>query len=157
MKLRKNGATFAVIGEKLGVSERRAWTMVQEGLARLNEKMAIDADKLRRETVEQIDQLLNAHMPLGIQGDTKSANVCSRLLDQRARLYCLIGSTKEAVATNPYENLSREALIEEARRLGIYHDDPRTASDHYQPSPSANGHSPMTWLRRNHDGSLATR
>jgi hypothetical protein len=157
MKLRKNGATFAVIGEKLGVSERRAWTMVQEGLARLNDRMAIDADKLRRETVEQIDQLLNAHMPVAIQGDTKSANVCSRLLDQRARLYCLIGSTKEAVAANPYENLSRDALIEEARRLGIYYDDPRTASDHYQAGPSANGNSPMSWPRRHNDGSLAPR
>jgi hypothetical protein len=157
MKMRMEGATFAAIGQALGISEVAAWRHVQKGLARLNDRMAIDADKLRRETVEQIEALLAAHMPLALGGDTKSANVCSRLLDQRARLYCLIGSTKEAAAANPYENLSREALIGEARRLGLYHDDPFTASDHYQARPSANGHSPMDWPRRHNDGSLAPR
>jgi hypothetical protein len=118
VKMRIEGATYAVIGKQLGVSEVRAWKLVSEGLARLNEKMAEDAERLRRLSSEQIDLLLSAHMPRALIGDTKAAGVVLRALDSRAKLYGLV-KTPASQPANPYENLSPDELRAEGRRLGL--------------------------------------
>jgi hypothetical protein len=156
LELRIQGLTLQQIADQIGVSKARAYQYVSEGLAELNETCVIHAEELRRLTTEQLDQLLAAHMPAAINGDTKAAGVVLRALDSRAKLYGLIRPlvTKPV---NPVESMTPDQLLEEARRLGIYYDDPFTASDHYRAAQSANGHSPMDWPRRNNDGSLASR
>jgi hypothetical protein len=156
LELRTQGLTLQAIADQIGVSKARAYQYVSEGLAELNETCAVQAEELRRLTVEQLDQLLAAHMPAAINGDTKAAGVVLRALDSRAKLYGLIRPLVSQ-PVNPVDSMTPDQLIEEARRLGIYYDDPRTASDHYHAGPSANGNSPMNWPRRNHDGSLAPR
>jgi hypothetical protein len=120
MKMRANGATYATIGAKLEVSERRAWKMVQEGLQRLNDQMALDAEKLRRESVEMIDQILQGHLPRAVDGDSKSAQVCLRALDQKARLYSLVKVQAAQEGPTPVAKMSEEELRAEARRLGVH-------------------------------------
>jgi hypothetical protein len=116
--MRIEGMTYADIGNKLGVSEPRAWKLVSEGLARLNEKMAEDAERLRRLSSEQIDLLLSAHLPKALAGDTKAAGVVLRALDSRAKLYGLV-KTPAAQPASPTENLDPDELRAEARRLGL--------------------------------------
>jgi hypothetical protein len=156
LELRIQGLTLQQIADQIGVSKARAYQYVSEGLAELNETCAVQAEELRRLTIEQLDELIAAHMVAAVKGDTKAAGVVLRALDSRAKLYGLVKPLVSQPA-NRFETMTPEELIAEARRLGIYHDDPFTASDHYQAGPSVNGHSPMDWPRRNHDGSLAPR
>jgi hypothetical protein len=156
LELRIQGLTLAAIGEQLGVSKSRAFQYVSEGLAELNETCVVHAEELRRLSTEQLDQLIAAHMPAALEHDVKAAGVVLRALDSRAKLYGLIKPQVSQPASR-FEAMTPEELKEEARRLGIYHDDPFTASDHYRTGPSANGQSPMNWPRRNNDGSLAPR
>jgi predicted transcriptional regulator len=142
LELRIQGLTLQQIADQISVSKARVYQYVSEGLAELNEICAVQAEQLRRLTSEQIDTVLAAHMPLAIQGDTKSANVCSRLLDQRVRLYGLIASPKETPVSR-FENMSPDALREEARRLGLYVDPPVSPDAPYQSVPSANGQTSM--------------
>jgi hypothetical protein len=116
VRMRIEGMTYAVIGKELGVSEVRAWKLVSEGLARLNEKMAEDAERLRRLSSEQIDLLLSAHLPKALAGDTKAAGVVLRALDSRAKLYGLIKTPTAQTAT---KEVSEEELRAEAVRLGL--------------------------------------
>jgi hypothetical protein len=132
----------------MGITAARAWQLVAEGMDRLNRDMAVDADRLRRETTEQIDQLVAAHMPAALAGDTKAAGVVLRALDSRAKLYGLVKTpVAQAVpAPNRYEQMSPEELRAEARKLGIHppEDRPDAVAPYPPPAPTSTGPTPST-------------
>jgi hypothetical protein len=140
VKLRTEGATFATIGQALGVSEVAAWRHVQKGLAMINAKMATDAEALRTETVRQLEALIAVHLPKALDGDVKSGNLAIRALAERAKITGVIKSQAVVPAANPYENWEPDALREEGRRLGLLIDPPATPAQAAIPTaPSSNG------------------
>jgi hypothetical protein len=148
MAMRKRGATFATIAEALGVSEPSAYRMVQKGLARLNELMMVDAEALRRETVEQLEGLLAVHLPRALEGDVKSGNLAIRALAERARITGVVKHQAVAPAGNYYDGWDQDALREEGRRLGLLIDPPATSTPAAVPSSNGtdtNGHAPIDW------------
>jgi hypothetical protein len=153
LNLRIKGFTLSAIGEKLGISKSRAFQYVSEGLAKLNQVAVVEAEELRRLTCEQIDQLLAAHMPAALQGDTKAAGVVLRALDSRAKLFGLVKPqvAQAAQAPSRYEQMSPEELRAEARKLGIYPadrpDSPSPYATPTAPSPGTNGTTPSPWRR----------
>jgi hypothetical protein len=143
LELRIQGLTLSAIGEKLGISKSRAYQYVSEGLAKLNQVAVVEAEQLRRLTSEQLDQLLAAHMPKALAGDTKAAGVVLRCLDSRIKLFALVQSQPVAEADEPYKKLPPEELKALAKKLGIWRepsDEP--ASYAAVPATSMNGHSP---------------
>jgi hypothetical protein len=153
MAMRKRGATFATIADALGVSEPSAYRMVQKGLARLNELMMVDAEALRRETVEQLEALLAVHLPRALDGDVKSGNLAIRALSERAKITGVVKHSAVVPTTNPFESMTPDELRAEAHRLGIY-DYPQKTSSAGPSVNGTNGQSPLSLPRRNHDGSL---
>jgi hypothetical protein len=164
----EEGATFAKIGQALGVSEVGAYKMVQKGLALINQKMAVDAEALRTETVRQLEALLAVHLPKALQGDVKSGNLAIRALAERAKITGVIKAQAVVAAANPYEGMSPDELRAEAHRLGIYEYPHEVGTVDHLPEPATppipsangtgtNGHSPLSWPRRNNDGSLMPR
>jgi hypothetical protein len=152
LELRIQGLTLQAIGDQLGVTKSRAFQYVSEGLAELNETCVVHAEELRRLSTEQLDQLIAAHMPAAIKGDTKAAGVVLRAIQSRSKLYALIKPQAIAPAS-PVESMTPDELRAEAHRLGIYDYPQETASA----GPSVNGtngHSPLNVPRRNNDGSL---
>jgi hypothetical protein len=140
IKLRTGGASYDHIAEALQVSKTGAYRMVQRAFRRLNEKLMIDTEALRRETVEQLEELLAVHLPLALDGDVKSGNLAIRALAERARITGVIKNQAVVPAANPYENWEPDALREEGRRLGLLIDSPpTTAPAAIPPAPSSNG------------------
>jgi hypothetical protein len=116
MKLRAGGATYATIATKLGVTEMAAWKMIQKGMDILNSRMIVDGERLRRETLTNLEGLLQVYLPKALQGDNKAAHICLRALGDRARLYSLIRSPYDQ--PQPKE-MSEAELREEGYRLGL--------------------------------------
>jgi hypothetical protein len=130
MKLRAGGATYATIATKLGVTEMAAWKMIQKGMDILNSRMIVDGERLRRETLTNLEGLLQVYLPKALQGDNKAAHICLRALGDRARLYSLIRSAYDQPQP---PKMTEEELRWEGYRLGLC---PKPDS---LPAPSSNG------------------
>ncbi len=144
LSLRVQGKTLAQIGESLGVSTQRAYQYVKEGLARLDQMTTVDAEALRRLSVEQLEAMLAAHLPKAIAGDVRSGNLAIRAIAERARITGLVKAAQpEVKPESPYAKMTPEELRAEARRLGIYPLRAGSPGDPYAPAPSTNGHTPQ--------------
>jgi hypothetical protein len=147
LELRIQGLTLQQIADQIGVSKARAYQYVSEGLAELNATCVVHAEELRRLTTEQLDQLLAAHMPKALAGDTEAAGVVIRCLDSRTKLFGLVQSQPVAPATSPYDRMTPDELRAEARKLGIYQDNPGEP-DPYASVPAATMNSHSTFNGR---------
>jgi hypothetical protein len=134
MSLRMKGATFKTIGEHLGISEVAAYKAVQRGLQILNERMVVDAEALRRETVERLDRLIQVYTPLADKGDCKAGNLLVRCMESKAKLYGLIRHPADPAP--PQKPMTDEEVRWEGYRLGLL---PKPDSS---PPPSSNGTGP---------------
>jgi hypothetical protein len=164
IQMRTTGATYEMIGKALGISEVAAWRHVQKGLARLHEKMTAEAETLRTETVRQLEAILAVHLPRALDGDVKSGNLAIRALAERAKITGLVKAQPVVPQAGPYDNLSRDELIYQAKMLGLWIDPDELpgnghASRPVAPAPSTNGyHEPasVNWSGR-FDGSRPSR
>jgi hypothetical protein len=116
MKLRMEHKTFQAIADELGVTRQAAWQMVQKGLQETLETMKVDADRLRQETLEQIESLLEVYGPKAASGDHRAANLVLRGLSDRAKLYGLVRIPQEPPAP---KLMDTDELIHEAKMLGL--------------------------------------
>jgi hypothetical protein len=115
--LRLKGLTYDQIGRQMGVSKVRAYQLVQSALERLNQKMMIDAETLRRETVERLDRLIQVYTPLAEKGDSKSGNLLVRCLESKSRLFGLIKNPHDGPP--PPKPMTEDELRWEGYRLGL--------------------------------------
>jgi len=86
MELRLAGATYAQIGEALGISAQAAHKAVMRALDRINEKLAEDAQKVLRLELERLDKMLLALWPQAQRGNQGAVDRILRIMERRARL-----------------------------------------------------------------------
>jgi hypothetical protein len=86
MRLRIEGLTFDEIGKEMGVSPVRAFEIIKEELALLNEKRAETAEECIRIELTRLDAMLKPLWAKCKAGDISAQAAVLRLMDRRARL-----------------------------------------------------------------------
>ncbi|KJK55655.1 hypothetical protein UK12_27320 [Saccharothrix sp. ST-888] len=89
VELRRAGATYAQIGDALGVNRKTAWNYVQAALAERARETAPDRDALIGEQIAILDTVLEGLLPKAAKGETRAAEVVLKALDRHARLFGL--------------------------------------------------------------------
>lgn len=84
LELRLEGHTYERIAKIIGYSYGRAYGFVQEALARRKEITTELASRLRKQTLERLDRIYQAHAP-SVQND-KSAMIMLKTLERQAKL-----------------------------------------------------------------------
>src|SRR5439155_20819796 len=72
LQLRESGLSHKDIGKRMGFSEQRSLTIVQEELNRLNTIRTETADQVRRLELNRLDKMLKANWPKAEKGDFKA-------------------------------------------------------------------------------------
>jgi hypothetical protein len=96
LELRKAGATFQQIGDKLGLSKVRAFQLVTEGLQELNINCTNAAEDLRRVELERCDYLTLKLWPQS--DDPRVCDSILRIMDRRAKLLGLDAPAKAEIS-----------------------------------------------------------
>jgi anti-sigma factor RsiW len=78
LELRKGGATYAMIGADLGVSEARAHQIVNDALTAI---VAEPAEKVRKLEIERLDHMLSVIWPTATNAMSEVTTVDASLLD----------------------------------------------------------------------------
>jgi len=86
LALRLEGKTYQQIARELGMSEAGAYKAVLRALTRLNEKIAEQADEVRRLELERLDRLLLGLWPQAARGNQGAVDRVLRIMERRARL-----------------------------------------------------------------------
>jgi hypothetical protein len=97
MELRKAGASFQQIGDKLKLTRQRAFQLVSEGLQELNAICTDKAEELRRLDLERLDSLLLSLYPQ--RSNPRVADSILRTMERRAKLLGLDAPQKVAQTT----------------------------------------------------------
>lgn len=123
MELRKSGATYAAIGEALGISEQGAYKAVIRALDKLNAKVIEGAEQLRRLELERLDRLFLAVYPKAIGGSYEAIDRALKIMARRARLLGLdaveraeVTWREEVISLLRSGSISVEQVIEELGR-----------------------------------------
>src|SRR5262249_49496020 len=85
-ELRKEGKTYAQIGQMLGFSEQRAHRIVTLELQRLNAKRAEQASEVTRLELERLDSLLASVWLQAKAGEGPAIDRCLAVMARRAKL-----------------------------------------------------------------------
>jgi hypothetical protein len=97
LRLRRDGHTFVVIAEKLGVSTTTAFNYVMQGLRRTMQK---PADEMRQEEGEKLKDLWGAWYPKAMGGDARACALCVRISAAYCRLFGLDAPTRIDLTSN---------------------------------------------------------
>jgi len=102
LQLHVEGHTFAVIGQRLGVSRQRAHKMVSDELAEAAKERSALAAKALDTDLERVDFVLRSLAPKVTRGDDKAASAYLRALARRAALLGLDAPTRtDATLSGP--------------------------------------------------------
>jgi LPS O-antigen subunit length determinant protein (WzzB/FepE family) len=117
LELRLSGASYAQIGEALGMTAGGTFKAVERALARQTAETNEKAEKLRRFEVARLDRLLMGIWPRARSGDEKAARA-GRIDAEQAQheLSLLQGMLKAAEQTTLEEKLDRIEAALDARR-----------------------------------------
>jgi len=107
MELRKAGATFREIGEKLGYTEAGARKAV---MSALRKTLREPADELRTLEVERLDAMMQGLWPEALRGNPNAVTRVLNIMERRAKLLGLDAPAKVA-PTNPEGNEAWQGLI----------------------------------------------
>ena len=117
LQSRISGASFADIGDELGISPQGAYKAYKRAMARLNTQTDESADELRRLECERLDQMFH-----GLWDDAKSGNDgkidrALHIMERRAKMLGLDAPTKIAPTDpggeNEYRGMSDVQLARE--------------------------------------------
>ncbi|MGO8685209.1 MAG: hypothetical protein ACLQUT_11610 [Thermoleophilia bacterium] len=86
LELRLSGASYAQIGEALGMTAGGTFKAVERALARQTAETNEKAEKLRRFEVSRLDRLLMGLWPRARSGDEKAARVAIQISKRRSEL-----------------------------------------------------------------------
>jgi hypothetical protein len=86
LELRLSGASYAQIGEALGMTAGGTFKAVERALARQTAETNEKAEKLRRFEVARLDRLLMGLWPRARSGDEKAARVAIQISKRRSEL-----------------------------------------------------------------------
>jgi hypothetical protein len=122
LALRAAGATYAQVGQQLGMSESCARRAYLRALGKL--PSIADREECRRLEAGRLDRLLTAWWPKALAGDAEAAGIVLKIAGRRARLLGLDTPNDFAMATLMKVISELRALPEEdlLRTLGYDHD-----------------------------------
>lgn len=95
--LRIAGATFAQIGERLGVSGQAAHKMVVKALAEIARQTAESAEQLRQMELQRLDALQASLWGDAMKGDEQKVDRVLRVMARRAALLGLDAPAKQEI------------------------------------------------------------
>ena len=98
MALRIAGASFAQIGERLGVSAQAAHKMIVVSLAEIAKQTAESAEQLRAIELQRLDALQAALWADAMRGDEQKTDRVLKVMTRRATLLGLDAPTKQEIA-----------------------------------------------------------
>jgi hypothetical protein len=123
LDLRIAGLTYRQIGERMGVSESRAYQLVGKALAVYRIDGTQKAEQLRAVMTAQLESLVGGLWPQAKAGDVKAVSTLLGVFNRLARLHGLDAPAKVQahVGGDPYgvSKMSEAELMEYARRVGI--------------------------------------
>lgn len=94
LELRKQGLSYRLIGEQLGVSEKRAFQYVKESLEKLTALETSNAQELRTLEAERLDAIQDKVFQMAKEGDLWAVDRYLKLAERRAKLMGLDSPTK---------------------------------------------------------------
>lgn len=151
MALRIAGASFAQIGERLGVSAQAAHKMIVVSLAEIAKQTAESAEQLRAIELQRLDALQASLWPDAMRGDEQKVDRVLKIMAQRAKLLGLnapeLFAPTDPTGKNEYTGLSDgeritklAALLDAARaRRDGRSDEPRALEPDSPPGAVAAG------------------
>jgi DNA-binding CsgD family transcriptional regulator len=123
LDLRIQGLTYRQIGERMGVSETRAYQLVGDAVAVYRVDNTAKAEQLRAVMTAQLESLVGGLWPQAKAGDVKAVGTLVGVFNRLARLHGLDAPAKVQAQAggDPYgvSKMSDAELIEYARRVGI--------------------------------------
>ena len=118
LKLRRQGLTYAAIGDALGMSESGAYYAVDRGLEKATQLVTKEADRLRQLEVQRLDRMQEGLWPTAETGDHKSIDRVLRIIAERAKLLGLYAPTAIDVKSSRFDGVDLGSLsVEQLRRL----------------------------------------
>lgn len=141
LTLRREGKTYRVIAQTMGISEAYAHQLVVGEYRRLVEEGNETAQEALKQALDKLDELMAVSMPKASSGDLKAIEATLKIIDRQSRLMGLT-VTHKATAEEAVKRMSDEQLIEEARRLGIMPKEAKDGGEHQSgsdPQPSRAG------------------
>jgi orotate phosphoribosyltransferase-like protein len=110
--LRESGYTYAQIADELGVSEQRAWQLVNRELDRLNAKRAEKASDVQRLEIARLDAMLKGIWDKAQDGDFAAIDRVLSIMQRRAKLLGLDLADRQAATTGIVVLNVQEVVIE---------------------------------------------
>jgi flagellar biosynthesis regulator FlaF len=86
MKLRESGLNYAEIGEKMSVSEQRAWKLVSKEFDLLQAKRMEMADRVSKLEAARLDKMFNAVWAKAQKGNLPAMKMVLEIMQRRAKL-----------------------------------------------------------------------
>lgn len=118
MRMRQEGKTYKEIGEELGCSAQRAFTIVNEQITLLRQSQSELAENLLRITNDRLERLINLNWQKALSGDRGAMEMILKLIDRQARMLGLDAAKKlEAKVVSSTEDV--ENLKARARMMGL--------------------------------------
>lgn len=121
VELRKEGKSFRLIGEAMGISTRYARDLVAEGFDRISAEVADLAQEVRAKNLKRLEDLLVAVWDDAMEGEPKAVDSAVKILAAQNRLTGADAPTKIDAGgseLNPAEVYAR------ARQLGLIKEEP---------------------------------
>jgi hypothetical protein len=118
IKLREKGLSYKEIGERMGISEQRAWTLVSLAFDYLNQRLAEKASTVQRLEASRLDQMFKGVWTKARGGDFKAIAAVISIMERRARLLGLdLADNKQAAPqANVVLNVN-EVIVEKREEI----------------------------------------
>lgn len=111
LTLRKAGATYEQIAQRVGISKQRAHQLVMEELRKLAEDCGESASKVRTLELERLDRMLLALWERATNGDEKAIDRILRIQERRAKMLGLdAAATVDITLRAEWEGLAAEVV-----------------------------------------------
>jgi len=97
LELRRGGAGFVEIGEKLGVGKSTAHRLIEASMADARAQILASVDELRAEEVSRLDGMLAKLYPKAAEGDVQAIDRVVKIGERRAKLLGLDAPVRTAL------------------------------------------------------------
>lgn len=136
LTLRKQGWSYAAIGEALGFTAQRAYAVLTEAL---NELIKEPTQQMFDLEIERLDSMLTAVFEAAEQGDAKAIEMSLRIMERRAKLLGLDKQSEQAPPSERYAVVQIIGVPAEVKVNGHAHDGADTPVNGHA---ALNGHPP---------------
>lgn len=125
LNLRLAGLSFSAIGDRLGISERAAYEMVNRSLERAE---AYGVQQMRAEENARLDRITTAIWGQVLQGDLKAIATYLSVSAQRSRINGLYAPTQVQMSLSIRQEM-QDALDSLESMVLVTHENPNRAHD----------------------------